>query len=187
LPWPKLGSGLMGLGPRHALAYACLNRALDMQIGEPDRLKLLYDIHLLVERMDADAWRQFLLLVASKQIGGICLRSIGDAGAAFGSAVPADVLEALRRGAEEGPIDWRRLDDWRHMQWPNSKSLPGKWGKVSGGGVCWEAAGHYSLGWRRCPAAVSAAIWVQPDWRRVPEVIRSTNRAAEPPDPAGNT
>lgn len=130
MPLPTLGSGLMALCPRHALAHSCLNRALDMQIGEPDRLKLLYDIHLLVERMDADAWRHFLSLVASKQIGGICLRSIDDTIAAFGSAVPADVLEALRRGAEAEPIDWRRLDDWRYMQLQNLKSLPGTRAKL---------------------------------------------------------
>ena len=130
MPLPTLGSGLMALCPRHALAHACLNRALDMQVGAPDRLKLLYDIHLLVERMDDDAWRQFLSLVVSKQIGGICLRSIDDTVAAFGSAVPVDVLEALRRGAEAEPIDWRRLDDWRYMQWQNLKSLPGTWAKL---------------------------------------------------------
>ena len=130
MPLPTLGSGLMALCPKHALAHACLNRALDMQIGEPDRLKLLYDIHLLVERMDADPWRHFLSLVAAKQIGGICLRSIDDTVAAFGSAVPADVLEALRRGAEAEPIDWRRLDDWQYMQWQNLKSLPGTWARL---------------------------------------------------------
>ena len=130
MPLPAFGGGLKALSPLHAFAHACLNRALDMQIGEPDRLKLLYDIHLLIEQMEADAWRQFLSLVVSKQIGGICLRSIDDTVAAFGSAVPADVLEALRRDAEAEPIDWRRLDDWRYMQWQNLKSLSGTWAKL---------------------------------------------------------
>ena len=125
MPLPACGGGLKALSPLHAFAHACLNRALDMQIGEPDRLKLLYDIHLLVERMDADGWQQFLSLSVAKQIGGVCLRSIDDTVAAFGSAVPADVLEALRRGAEAEPIDWRRLNDWRYMQLQNLQSLRG--------------------------------------------------------------
>ena len=130
MPLPAFGSGLRALCPLHALAHACLNRALDMQIGEPDLLKLLVDIHLLVERMDADGWQQFLRLVALKQISGICLRSISDTIAAFGSAVPADMLEALRQTAEVEPIDWRRLHDWRYMQWQNLRALPGPWAKL---------------------------------------------------------
>ena len=131
MPLPTLGGGLMALSPLHALAHACLNRALDMQVGVPDRLKLLYDIHLLVGRMDADAWQQFLSLVASKKISGVCLRSINDTIAAFGSAVPGDALDALQRAADAEPIDWRRLHDWRYMQWQNLKALPGTRAKLT--------------------------------------------------------
>ena len=131
IPLPALGGGLMALSPMHALAHACLNRALDMQIGEPDPLKLRYDIHLLVGRMDADAWQQFLAMVGAKRLCGICLRSINDTVATFGSEVPDEALEALRRGADAEPIDWRRLEDWRYMQWHNFKSLPGAWARVS--------------------------------------------------------
>lgn len=125
MPLPALGGGLMALCSLYALAHACLNRALDMQIGEPDQLKLLYDIHLLVDRMDADAWQQFLHMAASKQISGICLRSIDDTVAALDSSVPVDVLHALRRAADAEPIDWRRLHHWRYMQWQNLSALPG--------------------------------------------------------------
>ncbi|MBC6962169.1 MAG: hypothetical protein DWB48_05405, partial [Nitrosomonas sp.] len=44
---PGYGASLRALSPRHALAHACLNRALDLQNGIPDRLKLLYDLRLL--------------------------------------------------------------------------------------------------------------------------------------------
>jgi hypothetical protein len=122
---PAFGLGLKALCPLHALANACLNRALDMQNGVPDRLKLLYDIHLLLERMDADAWQQFLAMASAKRISGIALRSIGDTAAAFHSSVPAEAMDALHRHAAEEPIDWRRLHDWRYMQWQNLMSLPG--------------------------------------------------------------
>ena len=131
MPLPALASSLQALSPLHAFAHACLNRALDMQIGEPDRLKLLVDIHLLAERMDAGAWQQFLSMAAAKRISGICLRTISDTVDAFGSAVPADVLEALRKAAEAEPIDWRRLHDWRYMQWQNLKALPGTRAKLT--------------------------------------------------------
>jgi hypothetical protein len=125
MPLATIGAGLKALSPMHALAHACLNRALDMQNGVPDRLKLLYDIHLLLERMDADAWQQFLAMAAAKRISGIALRSIADTAAAFHSSVPSEAMDALHRQAAEEPIDWRRLHDWRYMQWQNLKALPG--------------------------------------------------------------
>jgi len=124
IPLPVLGEGLRGLSPRHALAHACLNRALDMQIGVPDQLKLLYDIHLLVGRMHEADWADVLAMAQRKAIHGVCLRSIVDARTYFHSDVPAHVMEALQRNADAEPVDWRRLDDWRYMQWQNLKALP---------------------------------------------------------------
>ena len=130
LPLTGFGDGLRALCSKHALAHACLNRALDMQTGFPDQLKLLYDIHLLVGRMDADAWQQFLTMVREKRITGICLRSITDTVAAFNSPIPVHAMQALHRQAANEPIDWRRLDDWRYMQLQNLKSLQGPWAKL---------------------------------------------------------
>ncbi len=128
---PTMEDTLKGLCPRHALAHACLNRALDMQIGEPDPLKLRYDIHLLMSGMDADEWTRFLAMASEKRIGGICLRTIGDTVATFATPLPDGVLGALMRAAENEPIDWRRLHDWRYMQWQNLRSLPSAHAKVA--------------------------------------------------------
>lgn len=79
----------------------------------------------MIERMDTGGWDGFLQLVRAKRASGVCLRSILDAVAEFDSPVPVQVLDALHRQAAEEPIDWRRLDDWRYMQWQNPKALPG--------------------------------------------------------------
>ena len=121
---PALGEGLRGLSARHALAHACLNRALDMQIGMPDQLKLLYDIHLMLGRMHEADWADFLAMAKRKAINGICLRSIVDARTRFHSVVPASVMNTLHHEARSEPIDWHRLDDWRYMQRQNMKALP---------------------------------------------------------------
>lgn len=63
--------------------HACMNRALDMQNGLPDRLKLLYDIHLLLGRMDDQAWDALIELARAKNMAGVCLRSIDDTIAVF--------------------------------------------------------------------------------------------------------
>jgi hypothetical protein len=121
---PGLGSGLRGLSLRHALAHSCLNRALDMQIGVADRLKLLYDIHLMAQHLDAAGWDGLVDMALRKGISGACLRSIDDTAAMFRSPVPGDVLTALRCHADRESVDWRRLGDWRYMQWQNLKALP---------------------------------------------------------------
>ena len=121
---PGMEASTRGLVLEHALAHACLNRALDMQVGVPDKLKLLYDIHLLVGRMDDRVWSGFVAMLRGKRIGGICLRTIEDTKAAFASAVPDHALDALRRLADAEPLDRRRLGDWRYMQWQNLKALP---------------------------------------------------------------
>ena len=130
-PLPNLGIGLRGLSLLHALAHACLNRGLDMQLGVPDRLKLLYDIHLMVRRMDAAAWDDFLEIATDKGICGPCLRSIQDAASRLGSSVPDGSLVALRHHAEREAVDWRRLHDWRYMQRHNLRSLPTWQARVS--------------------------------------------------------
>lgn len=127
---PDFGEQLLALCPQHAFVHACIHRAVDLYLQAPPRLKWVYDIHLMIERMDTGGWDGFLQLVRAKRASGVCLRSILDAVAEFDSPVPVQVLDALHRQAAEEPIDWRRLDDWRYMQWQNLKALPGTGAKL---------------------------------------------------------
>lgn len=130
---PGIDGHLRRLSASHAFAHACLNRALDLQNRIPDRLKLLWDVHLLVQSMDDAAdWEHLVSTVQAKRLCGVCLCTLADAGAAFGSSVPATTLDALHRHADTEPVDYRRLGDWRYMQWQNLKALPG-----------WAARGHW--------------------------------------------
>ncbi len=118
-----IDDSLKALAPDHALANACLNRALDLQNKEPDRLKLLYDIHLMLARMDEPAWEAFIAMMRVKGICGVCLRSIEDAIEILATPVPASAMEELRECAEAEPLDYHRLHDWRYMQWQSLKAL----------------------------------------------------------------
>jgi hypothetical protein len=122
---PGIQSVLRALSPLHALAHASLNRALDMQNGIPDRLKLLYDVRLLAARNGEAEWRALCELASSKGIAGPCLRSLEDASCMLGSALPAGVHARLREIANAEPLDYHRMGDWRYMQWQNLKALPG--------------------------------------------------------------
>lgn len=127
---PEFGQELRVLCPLHAFVHACIHRAVDLYLQAPPMLKWVYDIHLMIERMDTGGWDGFLQLVRAKRASGVCLRSILDAVAEFDSPVQVRVLDALHRQAAEEPIDWRRLHDWRYMQWQNLKALPGTGAKL---------------------------------------------------------
>lgn len=123
-PLDGINESLKALAPIHAVANACMNRALDLQIGVPDRLKLLYDIHLMLGRMQDAAWTDFIAMAKAKGICGVCLRSIEDTVTTFATQVPASAMDEMHRHTDAEPLDWRRLDDWRYMQWQNLKALP---------------------------------------------------------------
>ncbi|QNN69283.1 nucleotidyltransferase family protein [Thermomonas carbonis] len=118
------GEWLRTLAPLHAWIHACLNRALDLQNRIPDRLKLLYDIRLFAARSGRPQWETLCDLAQAKHIAGPCLHSLEDAMQWLDADVPTDVLARMRGLAEVEAIDYRRLGDWRYMQWQNLKSLP---------------------------------------------------------------
>lgn len=121
---PGMGTSLRALSPAHALAHACLNRALDMQNAIPDRLKLLYDLRLLAARNGAQDWDELCTLAEEKRIAGVCLRSLDDAARTLGAEIPSSVSARLRTLAASEPLDASRLADWRYMQWQNLRALP---------------------------------------------------------------
>ena len=121
---PGMDAVLRALSARHALAHACLNRALDMQNAIPDRLKLLYDLRLLAARSGAQEWDELCTLAEERRIAGVCLRSLDDAARTLGAEIPAEVSAHLRTLAASEPLDASRLADWRYMQWQNLRALP---------------------------------------------------------------
>lgn len=119
-----VGPCMRALSPTHALAHACLNRALDMQNAIPDRLKLLYDLRLMSAHNEDADWRALCALAADKKIAGVCLRSLQDAVRDVGAVVPPSVAERLQALAVQEPTDYRRIGDWRYMQWQHLRALP---------------------------------------------------------------
>ncbi len=121
---PGLGEAMRALSPVHALVHACLNRAVDMQNAEPDRLKLLHDLRLLAACNAPETWEALCILTAAKGVAGICLRSLDDAARQVGAAVSPEVRARLQAQADAEPLDYRRLEDWRYMQRQNLRALP---------------------------------------------------------------
>jgi hypothetical protein len=100
-----------GLGPHarapsavHALLFACMHRAGHVNapyyvagVGHHggDRLIWLYDIHLLLSRMDAAERARFCGLARSKRMTMLCRDAVASAQRAFGTGAADHVLAAL--------------------------------------------------------------------------------------------
>lgn len=97
---PAVGPAARGPSDVHALALACLHRVAHHRASS--RLIWLYDIHLLLERLDAGRRSDVEALAARAGLLAVCGRSIADAHALFGTSVPSGWGESLEaRGKDE--------------------------------------------------------------------------------------
>jgi hypothetical protein len=127
IPLPMLGPGARGLGRMHALWLACVHRAAHHY--DQDTLIWLYDVHLLVETLDADAFERFVALAERSGVRRICLRALLLARTRFATNIPPAVIAALEAAPPDEPStvflnpnirridilrdDLRALPNWR--------------------------------------------------------------------------
>lgn len=121
---PRLGPTAWGLGPVHAFVHACLHRTINVYTGIGDRLKWLYDLHLLAAHFKAEDWQALGDLCTQRRISGVCAEGIEAAASQFGTVAPVAVLDRLNAARAHDRLDARRLGEWRYMQWHNLAALP---------------------------------------------------------------
>ena len=120
-------------------------RGACLVVGAGDGLKWLYDLHLLMQALDAAQWRDFEDACRDARICGVALSAMDAATSAFGTPLPEDVRKALSASAGRDVVDAGRLQDWRHQQWQSLRALP-DWRARLG----WmHARGFPSLGYMR--------------------------------------
>lgn len=124
-PLPALAPEARGLGPAHACLHACLHRLSDLSNGGDDRLKWLYDLHLLAAAMTDADWRQCVALAAERGLSGVCVHGLEAAAQALATHLPSPPLDALRRQAAAEPMDAARMHQWGYFQRQNLRALPG--------------------------------------------------------------
>lgn len=129
-PLPGLGVNALGLGRVHALLHACIHRSLNLSTGWEDKLKWLYDLHLLMEGMAASEWDELVLLAADRKQAGVVLHGLLASVSRFGSRLPGRERERLKLAAAQEPLDASRVADWRYMQWATLRSLPSAYLKI---------------------------------------------------------
>ncbi|RZA16742.1 MAG: hypothetical protein EOP02_22570 [Proteobacteria bacterium] len=134
---PGLGDSAKGLDPAHALLHACVHRASNLGAGLGDRLKWLYDIHLLATGFTGEQWGVFLRACHDARISGLALSGLHASRAMLATSLPVHSLEHLERDAVHDALDATRLADWRYVQRRNLAALDGLeaqarwlWGQV---------------------------------------------------------
>lgn len=96
---PTLGPDARGLGRAHALWLACVHQVAHH--SDRDALPWLYDVHLLIEALDADDVARFIALAERTGVRRICLCAVLLARTRFGTIIPPTALAAL----EAAPVD----------------------------------------------------------------------------------
>jgi hypothetical protein len=116
IPIPAFHARAQGLSPAHATVHACLHRVMNLHMGSGDRLKWLYDLHLLAGCLSPQAWDQLLDICGAHRVGVFCLDGFRATTETFGTEFPERVLRELERLAEREGIDPRQFGNWRYMQ-----------------------------------------------------------------------
>lgn len=127
---PGLGASAKGLDPVAALLHACVHRASNLGARLGDRLKWLYDIHLLALGFSDGQWERFVVACRDARICGMAASGLDATQAAFATMLPATVMQALRQAAGEDALDATRLADWRYVERRNLLALQGLPAKV---------------------------------------------------------
>lgn len=121
---PRLGPSAFGLSPVHALLHACMHRALNLQFGDGDRLKWLYDLHVLAGRLDHLQWQALTQLAIERGLAGTCLHGLKAAQAEFATVLPEPPASELANAAAGETLDMHRVHRWLYMQRANCMALP---------------------------------------------------------------
>ncbi len=124
IPLPRFALHARGLGPVHAFIHACIHRASNLCAGLGDRLKWLFDLHLLAGRFSDAEWDDLLELCVAHGVCGICAEGLAASVTAFGTLIPVQVTDALDAGRANESFDASRLSDWKYMQRCNLAALP---------------------------------------------------------------
>ena len=124
MPLAAIGEGARGLALQDALLHACLHRATNHLTGREDRLRWLYDIHLLALRLEAEDWQHLLRAAQQAQLADACASALRACRRVFDTPVPEALLATFESAAAREPIRTQRLGRWSYFQRACWQRLP---------------------------------------------------------------
>jgi len=106
-PVPQLGPAAIAPNAMFALLIACLHRTAHHYNCK--RLIWLYDIHLIVQRLQPDEFADFSRLAFDKEIAAVCLDGLEVTRGLYGTAISDEALAAFRDGLAARPPESTRV------------------------------------------------------------------------------
>lgn len=122
---PALGEGARGLSPLHALLHACMHRARNHLTRCENRLRWLYDIHLLWEALASTEQIRAVEIVAGAGLADAMLSGLDAANDTFQTPMETHLLHTLRDAASLEPLRTHRLRSWAYFQRETLRTLRG--------------------------------------------------------------
>jgi hypothetical protein len=102
-----------------------MHRLSDLSNGGGEKLKWLYDLHLLMRGLDDSEWRALVALATAHGLAGVCADALAETARVFGTPVPYEAGDALRLARGREPMDAVKLRGWLYFQGQNLRALPG--------------------------------------------------------------
>ena len=123
---PVLGDAARGLSPMHAFLHACMHRALNHLTRRENRLRWLYDIHLLWESLSPAVQAATVELAKDRRLAGSVSDALTASSASFDTALDSRVFDDLREAASREPLQVNRLRSWACFQSATLEELSGR-------------------------------------------------------------
>ena len=123
---PAVAPGARGLGPVHALLHACMHRAANAVVGQQDRLRWLYDIHLLAAIFGPAEWERVVAVAARTALADVVHAGLSAAQIAFATPLPAEAMAILAARARTETLATNRLGSWTYTHLATLRVLPPK-------------------------------------------------------------
>lgn len=131
VPVPALGAHARAAGLLHALTIACVHPVAHHGNAPVNRLRWIYDIHLLATALPESDVEPWVELVKRIQIRAVCAHGLAQAREHFGTEIPRQALEAFSRAAGERSAWYLTAAPWRgDVRLSDLRTTPGLRGKL---------------------------------------------------------
>lgn len=121
---PGVHGDALGLSRVHATLHACVHRANNVLTGRENRLRWLYDIHLLCAFLGKDEWMALVEIAENRGLADSCLSALRASTDSLGSTVPEEVVRDLTRASRREKVRTDKLNRWTYFQWATWRVLP---------------------------------------------------------------
>lgn len=116
VPVAGLGPAALGLSAGHALLHAAFHLAAGRLVWRQDRLRWLYDIHLLALHLDAGGWQSVTDAAVASRLADPLAYALRASQVTFGTPLSAAMLAALEAAARSERVRSSQLHRWSRYQ-----------------------------------------------------------------------